>query len=383
MNKSKEKYLLELDKITPNRYMPQEHQVNNFYEHGAKELNLKYVKKDRFNLFYYKGVIIGRTNGLKSYSTTNSAFNICKDKFETEKILSKFKVPTLNSGYFRMDQKDEALDFFLENKLESVVIKPLSLAGGKGIELNVDIDDFSKSWDNSINEQIRLSVSNPACIIQKYVDGYDIRVAITEGVFSSAILRLPAHIIGNSKSTIKELIEQKNNIRRESIYFQRFLYEFDEKLNKKLKSEGLNLETVLEKNEFFFINNLGNLTAGAESIDITHLISKELIETAICATAAIPGLSTAGVDILTEDFTSKVGYISEVNTNANHQVHHLPYKGQIQKPFKDIIHIMLIDWKMANGRALNSHERIKAAEIIKFKKLKEKYFNSAYKLYMV
>lgn len=382
MNESKKNYLIELDKMTPNRYTFKEHQVNSFYEHGARELNLKYVKKDKFNLFYYHGVIIGKTNGLKSYTTSHNAFKICRDKFETEKLLREFKVPTLKSGYFKVDEKDKALDFFIENDLKKVVIKPLSLAGGKGIQLNIDAAGFSNSWDSSIQEQRNLNVVNPACIIQKYIDGYDVRLAITEGVFSSAILRVPAHVIGNSRNTIKELIEMKNNTRKQSIYFQRFLYEFDEKLNQKLKNESLTLDTVLEMGEIFFINNLGNLTAGAESIDITHLISKELIEIALRATAAIPGLSTAGVDILTEDFTSKTGYVSEVNTNANHQVHHLPYKGKIQKPFKDIIHVMLIKWKMENRRVLNSSERVIAAEIMKFKNLKEEYFNASYKIFM-
>ncbi|MGO1998091.1 MAG: ATP-grasp domain-containing protein, partial [Staphylococcus equorum] len=313
---NKHNYIYKMSKVTENCYSYKNNQVTNFYKYGAEELGLVYERNDKIHTFYYKGKKIGEAKGLRALSTSKTAFIICRNKFKTEKLLHNLNVPTLNSELFYESQKKEAFEYVKKHKINSVVLKPLSLAGGKGIELDIRPENFSKAWDRSIDKQKELGVKEPCCAIQPFVDGYDVRIAITEGFFSAALLRVPGHIIGDGKSTIKDLIERKNDIRRKSLYFKKFLYEFNSELINKLEAQNYTLDSVLSIDEILFFSDLGNLTAGAESIDITHLVSKEMIDIALRATAAIPGLYTAGVDILTNDFTSKDGYVSEVNTNA-------------------------------------------------------------------
>src|SRR5699024_6998082 len=212
-------------------------------------------------------------------------------------------------------------------------------------------------------------------IIQPFIDGFDIRIAITEGVFSSAIWRLPAHVIGDGSSNIESLIQDKNNLRKQSLYFKRFTYDlYSEKLERKLKAQNFDLNSVPSKNSIVFLSDLGNLTAGAESIDITPHLSEELKILALKATAAIPGLQTAGIDILTEDFTADSGYVIEVNTNANHQVHHLPYKGKVRKPFKDIMNIMLVKHKIKKQMNLKPSEKKINERLQKFNEYRSSFY---------
>ena len=382
MNELKRQYIIDLQQIEPNIFTFKNHQVNRFYEHGAKELNLRYIQDDIKHRFYYKKSLIGGVNGLKPVSTSKSAFIICKDKIKTERLLSENSIPALNSGFFLSSEKDQAREFIIKKELKNFVIKPLSLASGKGIQFDVNLNSFDTAWDRSIKIQFEHGVKDPSCMIQRYIDGFDIRVAITEGVYSSALLKIPAYIIGDGESTIEQLIEVKNEMRKKSIYFKRFLYVIDEELVNKLSIQDLNLDSILEKDRIVFISELGNLSAGAESIDITDSISKNLIDIALRATAAIPGLHTSGVDILTNDFTSDEGFVSEVNTNANHQVHHLPFRGAIRKPFRDIIQVMFVRYKLEKGIPLNSEERMKSVELLKFLKYKEFYHNNTYRLYM-
>src|SRR5699024_2098437 len=110
----------------------------------------------------------------------------------------------------------------------------------------------------------------------------------------------------------------------------------------------------------------------------TNLISKEIIDIALKATAAIPGLYTAGVDILTNDFTSDIGFVSEMNTNANHQVHHLPYKGEVQKPFKDIIHGIFIKYKLKHSLMFTKNEREKLKQMETFNQYRSEFYEMLY-----
>lgn len=369
-----------MNKVAENCYSYKNNQqVTNFYKYGAEELGLGYGRSDKTHSFYYKDKKIGEAKGLRALSTSKTAFIICRDKFKTEKLLHNLNVPTLNSELFYENQKNEAYEYIKNNNINPIVLKPLSLAGGKGIELDIHPENFSTAWDRSIEKQKELGVKEPCCAIQPFVDGYDVRIAITEGFFSAALLRVPGHVIGDGKSTIRTLIEDKNEIRRKSLYFKRFLYEFNSGLNHKLEAQGYTLDSVLNLDEILFFSDLGNLTAGAESVDITHLVSKEMIDIALKATAAIPGLYTAGVDILTNDFTSKVGYVSEVNTNANHQVHHLPYKGEVQKPYRDIILGLLIKYKVEKGISLNRDERLRVKQMNTLNKYRARYYEMMYK----
>src|SRR5699024_10088277 len=137
--------------------------------------------------------------GLLPSTTSTVAFNLCKDKFKLEKYLSKVGISTLNSQLYYEDQKSEAFNYIKENQEYTYVLKPLNLAGGTGIELDVSIENFSDSWDKSIEVQKSHKRKRPSCILQPFIKGFDVRICIVEGRFNSALLRLPAHVIGDGK----------------------------------------------------------------------------------------------------------------------------------------------------------------------------------------
>src|SRR5699024_3500754 len=323
---------------------------------------------------------IGGYTGMKPSTTHSVAFHLCKDKYKCEKFLSLMDIPTLNSKLFYEKQKEEAVAYLNNFSQDKFVIKPLSLSGGRGIQFNVDTHNFNRSWDKSLEIQKEFKSKPYACIIQPLLIGFDIRVTIIEGVFSAALLRIPAHVVGDGQNTVATLIEKKNQNRSKSEYFNNKLIEFSDVLFQKLEQQNLKLDTVVEKDRIVHLSHIGNLVAGADSFDITDSISEELKQLAIKATAAIPGLYTSGVDIMTPDYTKREGYVIEVNTNANNRMHQLPLKGSAQSPYRQYVESLILQFNVLHNKPLNEEQITLNNKMKTFLQLKNEY---AIKYYQV
>src|SRR5699024_9038879 len=159
---------------------------------------------------------------------------------------------------------------------------------GKGIELNVTSENFVNSWNASIHAQRKSKVKNPTCIVQRFVSGFDVRVSVIEGQVSAVTLRLPAHVVGDGKSTIQELIKEKNDEIILIKYIQKKMIPIDKILIKSNESNNNYVDDILKNNEVYLLSHISNLTLGGESIDITNIISEEIKETALTSIASIP-----------------------------------------------------------------------------------------------
>lgn len=373
-NELMRKTILEFDKVPVNEFSSTVNQSSSFISEAAAANDIKIIKSPkgkRLSTFTYKNQKFASMNGLKPSSTSRAAFHLCRDKFGLENFLSSMDITTLESKLFTFEEKKHALNHIKALDTEKFVLKPLSLAGGLGIELNVDEHNFSEAWDDSITAQKSNNVSAPSCIVQPFIQGFDVRVSIIEGDFAAASLRLPAHIVGNGQDSIKELIAQKNEARAKIKYFNNKLIKIDNKLQKRLKNINHTIDDIPKNNQIFILTDISNLTLGGESIDITESVSEKIVKTALNATAAIPGLNTAGIDFMVNDYKEGDGYIIEVNTNANHTIHHVPLKGDTRYPFHQLIKSLLVKYKAEQGYEMDEKERILLKSIWKFKKLKE------------
>src|SRR5690606_8105502 len=97
--------------------------------------------------------------------------------------------------------------------------------------------------------------------------------------------------IGDGKSTVSELVDQKNELRKGMPYHKLHLI------------KPVDNEKILDKNEIFWINNVTNIAQGGEAFDLTDSLSYEIKALAEKAVRAIPGLNMAGVDLLANSLT--------------------------------------------------------------------------------
>src|SRR5699024_11382450 len=343
---------------------------------SEKGLQIK-IPKQKYTNIYWNKELVGKMSRLRPGTTHKDSNKICGDKWIAENYLKQFDIRTTSSKMFRETEKSQALEFVKNNNQNDLLIKPLTLNSGAGIEFNVNNNTFDNKWEKSIKAQKDHYDKDAKCLIQELNEGFDIRIAITEGVFSSATLRLPAHIVGDGSNTIDSIIETKNTLRKQNPYLKSKLIQKNEELLSSLEKYEYQLHSIPYSGEVIILQEISNLTSGGESIDISHIVSSDAVENCLNAVASIPGLSTAGVDIITPDFKNSPGVILEINTNANFNLNYFTYKGEGIHPLKQWIDLILVKHKLKTDRTINEYEFNQAVSMFKFNELKSSYFGSS------
>lgn len=203
---------------------------------------------------------------------------------------------------------------------------------------------------------------------------FHLRISIVEGAYTAASLIIPPFVVGNNKDTIEELINKKNEIRQTSAYFRKALIKIDENIEDTLKDEGFHKESILSDNQVLLLKVEHGVKNGAETLDVTNLLSTELIQKTKDTIASIPGLYTASLDITTNDYLDldNIGFKSII-VSPNPQIHYLPYKGQPKKIYTQYIHSLIAEYKKYNNITLNKEEEFVSEALSEFQKSKEHY----------
>lgn len=316
--------------------------------HLSRLEGCKSIKASKFAIkMKYKDEIFGSIYGQTPTSNKAIAKKITKDKLATELALKEAGINTSNSIGFELNQYEEAKKFIKETK-GKYVFKPSNLNGGRGITLNVGSGNFDQAWKfaesatKERNKEFHL-------IIQEFIPGVETRFLVIEKKFNSAILRVPANVIGNGKNTVKELIDNKNIQRKLNPHLKVLPIKVDRRLLNNLENENLSFDSIPDNNQVVYLHKSSNISLGGDSYEISHLVNDSMIETAESAVKAIPGLNTAGVDIIYRSLNDTNPYVLEINPDANLRMHHYPYKGTPKEPVFDLIDAMLAEYKANNN----------------------------------
>ncbi len=311
-----------------------------------KNMNIKFdivKEKNKDRLYIHdKGKRIFRYTKSFYPNNTSFGFQVANDKILTERYLSYANIKTTNSKLFTVDEYDIAFEYVMNCK-KKLVIKPLALDGGLGVFIDITPSNFDYFWNECISAQNRRKVKNPKIILQDFIPGFEVRMIINEGAFMSATLRVPAHVRGDGKHSIKELIKMKNTERKKNPLLKSHPIKINNGLVQLLKYKKLKLEDILSNEEFCILYPQSNLQHGGENIEISNLINEEVKQQSVDAVTAIPGLHTSGVDIMLENFDSVQGTIIEVNKAPAFLLNYYPYIGKPQNPMKYIFKSLIIE----------------------------------------
>ncbi|MGB3495487.1 MAG: cyanophycin synthetase [Elainellaceae cyanobacterium] len=220
-----------------------------------------------------------------------------------------------------------------------IVIKPLDGNHGRGITINIDSWDIAESAYDAARE-----VSN-GVIVERFYNGQDHRVLVVNHKVVAVAERIPAHVVGNGRSTVQELIEETNRDPRRGEGHDNVLtrIQVDRTSWQLLERQGFTLETVLQKDEVCYLRATANLSTGGIAIDRTddiHPMNVWLAE----RVSRIIGLDIAGIDIVTTDISQPLqdvdGVIVEVNAAPGLRMHISPSVGiprNIGEPILDML----------------------------------------------
>lgn len=250
---------------------------------------------------------------------------ITDDKFTSKQIMAEagLHVPRailLNKDMYQEDIESLVSPYY--NKC--LVIKPRNTNYGTGITV------FSKKANKKqiLNAITYAFTFDTNVLIEEYVKGMEYRFLVVDGKCLSVAHRRNASVVGNGKSTIKQLIEEKN---KEPWHFLTSTpVKMDEPVSEYLKLQGYNFDTVIPDGERVFLRTNSNCSTGGESIDMTNVIPKKFKKIAEKASRAFDA-KICGVDIIIDDLEKDDYAIIEINDNPGYSINEWPYEGKGEK----------------------------------------------------
>ena len=275
--------------------------------------------------FYYKDREEFVIEGNKTDKDTYIFPIITDDKFTSKQIMKEhgLNVPNailLNRNMNAQDREELLKEFYNC----SLVVKPRNTNYGTGITV------FAKSASkaqimNAVDYAFKFDEN---VLIEQYVKGMEYRFLVVNGKCLSVAHRRAASVVGNGKSTIKELIDAKN---KEPWHFLTGTpVKMDEPVVEYLKVQGYDYETVLPAGKRVFLRTNSNCSTGGESVDMTEIMPTYFKKVAEKASRAFDA-KICGVDIIIEDLDEENYSIIEINDNPGYSINEWPYEGKGEK----------------------------------------------------
>jgi cyanophycin synthetase len=290
----------------------------------AVSRNIPYIRLNDQSLVQLGyGVHQRRILATTTANTNMIAVEIAGNKQATKDLLGAMGVP-VPKGYRIRDIAE------LEDTLAAVgfpaVIKPLDGNHGKGATVGIkSIEDANEAWE-------RAKEYSRWIIVEQQLEGSDFRALVVNNRLIAVAERVPAHVIGDGKHTIQELIDETNADPRRGYGHEKVLTEIavDNQTMRCLRKAGYELASILPKGERFFLKTTANISTGGTAIDLTDEVHPEnvfLFE----RIARIIGLDVAGVDVIapnvSEPLRQNGGGIIEVNAAPGFRMHLAPSEG--------------------------------------------------------
>lgn len=255
--------------------------------------------------------------------TSNIAVDIACNKEETKRLLDLASVPVA-VGSICVDLED--LKTTIEKIGYPIVLKPLDGNHGKGASINIT------NWEDAALGLEYAQKYSRRVIVERFITGFDFRVLVIDNKLVAAAKRVPAHVIGNGKSTIQELIDVTNLDPRRGYGHENVLTQIDVDRDTLdlLKKAEMTVETIPNSGEIIYLKSTANLSTGGTSVDVTDMMHPENIFLAERISRVI-GLDVCGIDIMAENLTQPLkengGCILEVNAAPGFRMHLAPSEG--------------------------------------------------------
>ena len=251
--------------------------------------------------------------------------NLVRNKKQTTRILEQHGIPTAQGtshrSLFTALNRSKQLGFPL-------VVKPTYGTLSQGAYFPI------KSWSYFIYSFCASKRYGLHTMVERYIHGSNYRILIIDGNVAAAVLRMPAHVVGDGDRTITELIHKKNkDPRRKPIHIQNSTLHHlvvDNRTHRFLQQQHLTLESIPTQGTMCLLDNKVLLSRGGDMFDVTehmHEDNKTLGESAAQALNA----PVAGIDWLLPDisqsYKTQDSAIIDINGKPYIDLHHYPTKG--------------------------------------------------------
>jgi cyanophycin synthetase len=239
------------------------------------------------------------------------AVNRARDKAATRQFMAMLGIPVTEQRVARtMEQARQ----FVQSNGYPVVVKPRALDGGEGVTTEIRSDE-------ALGQALRkVAALSQTALIERQLLGEEYRLLYVKGKLISVHERVPAHVAGNGRDTVQELVDAEN-VRRGAAAqtgFTNIPIHLGEDALNQLSAQGLDLSSIPETGRIVRLATVPRVrTGGAVRIAIDpSKIHPQILSDARNVVRMV-GLDVAGVDIITPDLGKPLqetgGAITEVN----------------------------------------------------------------------
>ena len=294
---------------------------------AAEQRDIPWLRLNNYSLVQFgHGKYQQRIQATITSETKHIAVEISCDKEDTHNLLNDLGLPVPQQMMVYSDKQAvraaQRIGF-------PVVLKPLNANHGRGVSINLMTDDeVATAFAEAQNHGTRRAV-----LVESFITGYDHRMLVVNNELVAVAKRVPGHVVGDGIHSIEQLVNVVNKDPRRGVGHEKVLtrLELDNQATRLMEEAGYNKDTVLEKDQVFFLRSTANLSTGGTAIDVTDIVHPDNRDMAVRAIRAI-GLDIGGVDFLTDDISKSYkeigGGICECNAAPGFRMHVAPSEGK-------------------------------------------------------
>lgn len=292
----------------------------------AESRGIPWIRLNKYSLCQLGyGANQKRIQATVTSETSSIGVELACDKEDTKFLLEQAEVEVPRGDIIRRESSLEEACKYVGFPL---VIKPVDGNHGRGITVDIrNYDDALEAFRHAKN-----SSKSGAIIVEKFIVGEDYRLLVINNVLVAAAKRTPAHVIGDGKSTVQELIDIVNSDPRRGYGHEEVLTQItvNELTINIIKEAGYTLNSVIPKDEMLVLKDTANLSTGGTAEDVTDIVHPANVAM-VERISKIIDLDICGIDIMTTDISKPLsetgGAVLEVNAGPGFRMHLSPTKG--------------------------------------------------------
>jgi len=303
----------------------------------AVRRGIPYKRLNRYSLCQLGyGANQKRIQATVTSETSSIAVELACDKEDSKELLMDMEVPVPKGDVIRSER---GLRDVIRSIGYPIVLKPINGNHGRGITTNIMNEEAAIVAFEKAKEISR------SVIVEKYITGDDYRLLVINYKLVAASKRTPAHVVGDGKSTIEQLIDKVNADPRRGYGHEKVLtsIKVDDITKKIMKKKRKRLSSVLKKGEVFLLKDTANLSTGGTAEDVFDKVHPYNVFMAE-RIAKVIGLDICGVDVMTNDISKSIeetgGAVLEVNAGPGFRMHLAPSEGLARNVAADVIDMM-------------------------------------------
>ena len=285
----------------------------------------------------------GRIFRFESLPTADFAskknLDITNDKQKTKKLLRKKGFPVAEGRSFWFFQKRKAIDFAIDKIGFPLVVKPRNGSVSRHVTTNI-------KTINQLKEAIQKAIIySPSFIVEKFIPNTLVyRATVIDFNFTACVKQIPANVVGNGTSTIRKLIDTKNNDPHRGKPNQKefTLYKIveNEKTRELLKKKGYDFNSIPKKGEIVWLQEDPFLKLGGDLIEVTSQVHSDNLQL-FREIARLFDIRVVGIDFLCKEISlpwkKQECAVLELNSLPCIELHHFPSRGKAQNVAKTVV----------------------------------------------